>query len=751
MDAATQLAIRQIGEQVKHLSQQVQVLQRGARTTQLAGATVDGGTLSFTDGDGNISHVIGLQPDGTVAAVSQSPVPPPVEPSTPLVSPIASGLLVTWDGTTSDGSNWLADFTGVQVHVSTSSGFTPTTSTLQGLITVPGAFVVGNLSFSNTYYVVLVAMNSSGLLSIPSAQVAGTPSGAIIAPGTVIQASLAAGLGLGGNLCTNSYFAGGDTTGWSPFNGTLTTTQTPPGTVPFGAGGWAAQFVSTNNSNALEGSPAAFAATTNTQYMITGWVNAPSGTNNIQIGFDWRLSGAYVSTTTVAFNGTGDWKQFTTTITSPSSGINQAYPRIGGNVSAETLYIWGVVVMPQIPGGLLQVGSITATQIAAQTITAALIAANTITAAQIAAGTITATQIAAGTVVAGIINGTTITGATFQGTNWIENSAGEFLYNGTPATGNLRVSIAPTSGTDSFSNSFPAGLKIFGTNTGASVTLDPTANSGEVFLVMSPGNATKITTPPQLFAAVVNAAAANESESLVAYSGQSRTGITNANAALQLFGACADNSVFSRANFVLDGKNISLKSAIAGNIPVTSAAESPSPTIGGTTFTDVTNTWTIPANDPMTNSAGAGTYTVYRLTNFGTFTSATTTLSALQFQIFGMWGSGTGFNFPIGFGATGQQTGTTYHYRVTAIVFCINTSNAGFYTVLDGCFSIVGNVNGITVGQNSVEDVQLSSWIGHSLPMTTSNASFKIQAAWTGTNGGQSVTPFFEIFERFGA
>jgi hypothetical protein len=103
--------------------------------------------------------------------------------------------------------------------------------------------------------------------------------------------------------------------------------------------------------------------------------------------------------------------------------------------------------------------------LSAGTITGDLIAADTISAGQIEAGTITANEIASGTVLAGSVNGTTITGATFEGTNWIENSSGMFLYSGTPAAGNLSASIAPVAGTDAFGNSYQAGTNVYGTGT----------------------------------------------------------------------------------------------------------------------------------------------------------------------------------------------------------------------------------------------------------------------------------------------
>lgn len=54
-------------------------------------------------------------------------------------------------------------------------------------------------------------------------------------------------------------------------------------------------------------------------------------------------------------------------------------------------------------------------------------------------------------------NNLTIRG-TFNGNNFVLNSSGLFIYNGTPATGNLVASIAPAGGTDSFSNTYIDGV-----------------------------------------------------------------------------------------------------------------------------------------------------------------------------------------------------------------------------------------------------------------------------------------------------
>lgn len=128
-----------------------------------------------------------------------------------------------------------------------------------------------------------------------------------------------------------------------------------------------------------------------------------------------------------------------------------------------------------ITAGNIAANTITATQIAANTITGSLIAASTITGSNIAAGTITASniqantitasQLAAGIVYAGIVDSTTVnaatfTGSTFKGTDFILNASGLFFYSGTPASGNLILSVVPgtVSVNDPFGNSAPPGF-----------------------------------------------------------------------------------------------------------------------------------------------------------------------------------------------------------------------------------------------------------------------------------------------------
>jgi hypothetical protein len=56
-------------------------------------------------------------------------------------------------------------------------------------------------------------------------------------------------------------------------------------------------------------------------------------------------------------------------------------------------------------------------------------------------------------------NNLTIRG-TFSGTDFIINTAGIFFYNGTPANGNLVLSVSAMAGTDAFGNAYPAGISV---------------------------------------------------------------------------------------------------------------------------------------------------------------------------------------------------------------------------------------------------------------------------------------------------
>lgn len=68
-------------------------------------------------------------------------------------------------------------------------------------------------------------------------------------------------------------------------------------------------------------------------------------------------------------------------------------------------------------------------------------------------------------VTTGTISGSTISSSTFTGSDFILNSNGLFVYNGTPANGNMIASIAATAGTDGFGNAYQATITSYSSPT----------------------------------------------------------------------------------------------------------------------------------------------------------------------------------------------------------------------------------------------------------------------------------------------
>ena len=147
-------------------------LDGGSTTSPATVTTTPTGTV-IKDGTGSTRVVIGQQGDGTVTVVETNG-PPPAAPDVPVVTAGVLGLVVGWDGLLAAAAP-LADFKWVEVHVSTSTGFTPSSATLQGTMVVGGLFGVGALTAGTTYYVKLMARNKSGVAGTPGTQGSGVP------------------------------------------------------------------------------------------------------------------------------------------------------------------------------------------------------------------------------------------------------------------------------------------------------------------------------------------------------------------------------------------------------------------------------------------------------------------------------------------------------------------------------------------------------------------------------------------------
>jgi len=478
-------AVAAINKELAKLQQKVRLIQQGQTRSQLGRSSIDDGTLLVLSG-GTVRQTIGVQPDGTVTTVDQNGPAPPV-PSAPGVVPAPGGLTAIWDGTFTGGAAQPADFADIEVHLSATPGFTPSGTTLRGTLLKAGQITIQPLASTTTFYIGLVAVNTSGNKSAVSTEVPGIPQAALISPITASE------IGYIGVLNANPYLTGGDGAGWASGGGTPgasitvasqdsaspypypqqptsdivggsaasrvvgTAFQSPtlqpsaaPSLMPLAGAGflgtpgvvsvvtnqpagspytYALRLISnvTGGGTAYEPGPPAFPVVPGQQYLVTGLFYTPG--TSVSLGLSFLLNGVWIADVTeVTPVSANTWTQVTSVITAPS-GVNSAGPVFftPGMGSQYTMYGQAVVALPQVPGALIQ------------------------------AGTVTAIQIAAGTVVAGIIDGTIVETATLI-LDTSGSGSGAFIYNGIGTFGNLIGSWAAADGVDVFGNPYEAGL-----------------------------------------------------------------------------------------------------------------------------------------------------------------------------------------------------------------------------------------------------------------------------------------------------
>lgn len=281
---------------------------------------------------------------------------------------------------------------------------------------------------ANTITAAQIAANT-----ITASQIAAnTITASQIAAGTITAAQIQAGSltssvigNLGACLNQNPFFAGGSITGWTTSGSGNTVVVVPASsltTPPLPGYGAQVTFVTAGASaDKFNGSADRFGVIVGNKYAAVAWVYS-SAAVTVNFGFEFRNSGGSpFSTLTSAFAvAANTWTIVNTVQAAPATSVTADLNF--WTSAATTLSVQGAQAFPQIPG---------------------IVDATTIT-------------------------GAIINGGVFNGTNWIENSSGQFLYSGTPASGNLVVSIAPAAGTDGFGNAYKAGVTIYGT-TGSTV------------------------------------------------------------------------------------------------------------------------------------------------------------------------------------------------------------------------------------------------------------------------------------------
>jgi hypothetical protein len=425
-------------------------------TTPATVTTTPSGTV-IKDGTGSTRVTIGQQLDGTVTVVETNG-PPPAAPDIPVVTAGVLGLVVGWDGLLAAAAP-LSDFKWVEVHVSTSTGFTPSSATLQGTMVVGGLFGVGALTAGTTYYVKLMARNKSGVAGTPSTQASGVP----LNTGTGVKVTTSSSSPLSpstGDLWYDSA-TGNSLLQWSgsawvavPFGagaiatGSITSAQIASSANILGsqlsssagilgsqlsgsAGITAGQVAFT--SHQIGGPTVTVAATAPTSPApIAGdiWYNSASGyemeqySGSAWVAYQWGTNSIAASAITSAniLNGTIVTGDLSATAGITAGQVAFTARSIGGIAttiassapgSPTTGDLWfdssNGYKLNQYSGSAWVAYQYGTSALAAGSITAAIIAANTITAGQIAAGTITTTQIASATILAGNIAANTIT------------------------------------------------------------------------------------------------------------------------------------------------------------------------------------------------------------------------------------------------------------------------------------------------------------------------------------------------------
>lgn len=130
----------------------------------------------------------------TSTGVSAADTTAPPTPSTPSVAPYLGQLRAFWDGLGSVGQAMPPDFAYLEVHMSGTTGFTPSTSTMVDQLNARGYAIMTNLTYGVIQYIKFIGVDRAGNKSAASAQGSATPqnvSGLDIAALTVDTSNLA--------------------------------------------------------------------------------------------------------------------------------------------------------------------------------------------------------------------------------------------------------------------------------------------------------------------------------------------------------------------------------------------------------------------------------------------------------------------------------------------------------------------------------------------------------------------------------
>ena len=478
------MADRSVAGELDRLRRQLAEIRKGQRVAH--GASIENAALEVRDDSGSLRAIYGQQADGT-SGIQVVNGPPPPAPSAPIVTSRLGGVTVSWDGTFAGGAVIPLDWARVEVHASTTAGFTPVPATLQSTIeTAQGATVV--VVTDDPVYVQLLARNTSGAAS-PSSSEAG-PYG----PTPVVADDILDG------IVTEVKLADEAVTAAKVRLGAIGADQ-----LALGIGNLAPDpsFEGIRTEALIEGLPDWTVVTPGNNSPKALHVDCTSGGvtwKNIELGrlpvlpgerhylaLDYKASGSFDGTgikilfryedATAAVLGYGvadgpvtpggGWNHATNQVQAPVGTTTavllvEASEVTAGeawfdNIQVRTLIAAGMVAADTITANELTAGAVTtakldalavtAEKIAALAVTTAKLDALAVTADKIAVNAITASKIQAGAVdataiAADAITGKTITGGTITGTD-INGATvtGGVLQTGTSG---IRVVVTPS-------------------------------------------------------------------------------------------------------------------------------------------------------------------------------------------------------------------------------------------------------------------------------------------------------------------
>lgn len=346
---------------------------------------------------------------------------------------------------------------------------------------------------------------------------------------------------------------------------------------------------------------------------------------------------------------------------------------------------------------------------------------------------------------------------TFKGTDFELNSNGLFFYNGTPAAGNLILSIASAAGTDEFGNSYLAGFTSTNLSGGepqvnlftggisfinktspgtAPCSVDGTCTSSVAELDISSGQISNSSVNSQIslldgitggvgggVVGLIDTQGALRNDTAL-YLVESLTTTPPSTGATEAVLYCDSNGILRVMN-----------NSGAGGVPAITRADTTQHTNANNGTQLISTAWTIPADDLQ-----VGTIYMVETLFTGTFENQTLTWNS-RFDSTDRAGVTIGSGF--------FTSGTGFNGYIRVYVQCLSTGSNG--TAVQWCEGGVGVAGTRSSGTNN-NNAFLSSNLSVTFTVdTTASHTIAASAGWGGSTAGQTITGNGSKVTRSGA